>query len=421
MSYNEWLDIDVLEDYLDGKLDAKAMHQVEKLSLEDPFVAEALAGLSQSPRRTQSLSLLQKQLQERVAQKPGEQRRWRITSQRLSIAATAAVLFVTVSLLFWMKENKRQELLASQPKKIDINIAPEAATTKPGVKETPQAQAAIDQALADAKSNTLANNTKSKFVENKEIQSVAAAPSLARKAPAQTNTSTKERQLNEITVVATAPAPDRNALSGRVAGLSLTQAPVKVTGKVTNEDGEPIIGASVQLRAGNITTHTNAKGEFVLNLDSNLSKQKLAIGSLGFKQKEVEIKANEPLHVALEQNANALSEVVVTGYGSEAKKVSSSVASSSQVIRVNPEPAIGQEKFEQYLLDNNKLLKDKTTTGRAVQLSFTVNDKGRPVEIKVTSALTKAENEEAIRLIKAGPDWVVPAKSATTVTVNVKF
>ena len=52
MSYNEWLDIDVLEDYLDGKLDAKAMHQVEKLSLEDPFVAEALAGLSQSPKRT---------------------------------------------------------------------------------------------------------------------------------------------------------------------------------------------------------------------------------------------------------------------------------------------------------------------------------------------------------------------------------
>lgn len=68
MSYNEWLDIEVLEDYLDGKLDAKAMYQVEKLSLEDSFVAEALAGLSQSPKRTQSLSLLQKQLQERVAQ-----------------------------------------------------------------------------------------------------------------------------------------------------------------------------------------------------------------------------------------------------------------------------------------------------------------------------------------------------------------
>ena len=59
MNYNEWLDIDVLEDYLDGKLDAKTMHKVERLSLEDPFVAEALAGLSQSPKRTQSLSLLQ--------------------------------------------------------------------------------------------------------------------------------------------------------------------------------------------------------------------------------------------------------------------------------------------------------------------------------------------------------------------------
>ncbi len=42
---NNWLDIDVLEDYLDGKLDAKAMHFVERQALDDPFVAEALEGL----------------------------------------------------------------------------------------------------------------------------------------------------------------------------------------------------------------------------------------------------------------------------------------------------------------------------------------------------------------------------------------
>ena len=59
MNNNEWLAIDVLEDYLDGKLDAKTMHQIEKISLEDVFVAEALAGLSQSPKRNYSLSLLQ--------------------------------------------------------------------------------------------------------------------------------------------------------------------------------------------------------------------------------------------------------------------------------------------------------------------------------------------------------------------------
>ena len=420
MSYNEWLDIEVLEDYLDGKLDAKAMYQVEKLSLEDPFVAEALAGLSQSPRRTQSLSLLQKQLQERIAQKPVEQKRWRITSQRLSIAATAAVLFVTVSLLFWMRENKRQEILASQTKKVDVNIVAEGAKTSPQVKETPQVAAAIDKALADAKTNTLANNKKPKAVENKATQSVVAtAPSLAKKAT-EDNVVAKKIQLKEITAVAAAPPVQMDkALQGRIAGITIAQPPVKVTGKVTDEDGEPIIGASVKSSTGNITTTTNAKGEFVLNLDSNLSKQTLAIGSIGFKQKEVEIKTNEPLRVALEQNANALSEVVVTGFGNRVAKREATSAVQS-IPDLGPKPIGGWEKFEQYLLDNNKLLKDKTTTGRAVQLSFTVNKKGRPVDIKVVSNLTKFENDEAIRLVKNGPDWEVPAKSSPVV-VSIKF
>lgn len=124
MNNNECIAIDVLEDYLDGKLDAKTMHQIEKISLEDIFVAEALAGLSQSPKRNYSLSLLQKQLQQRVAEKPENNKRWRITSQRLSIASAAAVLFVIVSVLFWMKENNRQKQLAKQAKKVEVNLAP---------------------------------------------------------------------------------------------------------------------------------------------------------------------------------------------------------------------------------------------------------------------------------------------------------
>ncbi|KQB99401.1 carboxypeptidase-like regulatory domain-containing protein [Pedobacter sp. Hv1] len=418
MSYNEWLDIEVLEDYLDGKLDAKAMHQVEKLSLEDPFVAEALAGLSQSPRRSQSLSLLQKQLQERVAQKPVEQKRWRITAQRLSIAATAAVLFVTVSLLFWMKESKRREVLAGQPKNVDVSIAPEAVKSNPEVKVTPPAEAAIDKALADSKTNTLANIKKPKAVENREVQSVvAAAPTLDRKAD-ESSLIAKE---SPSAVIAAAPAQVSRALNGKVAGLAIAKNLAQVTGKVTDEGGAPIIGASVKLRGSNQVTNTNTKGEFVLNIDSNLSNQKLAIGYLGFKQREVEIKANEQVNVALQQDEHVLSEVVVTGYGEAKKKVVTPALSGSIRSTLTPNPVEGWDKFEQYLLNNNKLLNNKATTGKVVQLSFTVNAKGRPVDIKVVGTLTKLKNDEAIRLIKDGPNWVVPAKSPSQVNVNVRF
>lgn len=129
MSDNEWLDIEVLDDYLEGKLDASTMHKVERVSLEDPFVAQALAGLTAVKSRTHTLSILQKKLQERVAQKPVQRKAMRMTSHRLSIGATAAVLFITASVLFWMKETNRREqaqIAANKAKNIEVSIQPQA-------------------------------------------------------------------------------------------------------------------------------------------------------------------------------------------------------------------------------------------------------------------------------------------------------
>lgn len=131
MSSNDWLDIEVLDDYLEGKLDASTMHKVERVSLEDPFVAQALAGLTEVKSRTQTLSLLQKQLQERIAEKPIQRKAMRMTSHRLSIAAAAAVLFITASILFWMKEANRREqaqIAAGKAKNIEVNIQPDVST-----------------------------------------------------------------------------------------------------------------------------------------------------------------------------------------------------------------------------------------------------------------------------------------------------
>jgi hypothetical protein len=122
---NDWLDIAVLEDYLDGKLDSKTMNRVEREALEDPFVAQALAGLSASPKRSlASISLLQKQLQDRIAQQQTSKKASIITWQRLSIAATAAVMFITGGIVFWMKQVNYQQMAAKQPKKVEVMIAP---------------------------------------------------------------------------------------------------------------------------------------------------------------------------------------------------------------------------------------------------------------------------------------------------------
>ena len=123
---SDWLDIELLEDYLDGKLDSKAMHQIERQALEDPFVAQALAGLSESPRRAkQSVSLLQKQLYERIAEQQVQKKRTVYTWQRLSVAAAAAVMFISVSIIFVLRVRQNREQLAKrEPKVVEVNMAP---------------------------------------------------------------------------------------------------------------------------------------------------------------------------------------------------------------------------------------------------------------------------------------------------------
>lgn len=101
------------------------MYEVERQAMDDPFVAEALEGLSNAPANSlQAISLLQRQLHERVGAQQLTKKQSVITWQRLSIAATAAVLFITVSTVFWMKSNmaNREPKAASQEVSVNTYV-----------------------------------------------------------------------------------------------------------------------------------------------------------------------------------------------------------------------------------------------------------------------------------------------------------
>jgi len=415
---NEWLDIDVLEDYLDGKLDAKTMHRVERLSLEDPFVAEALAGLSLSPKRTQSLSLLQKQLQDRIAQKPVEEKRWQITSQRLSIAAAAAVLFVTVSLLFWMRESSnREKIAANTPKKVEVSIAARKQPDKAVVKPAEQVEKVINEITAD---RNVANS--------KKITQQASAAKVSPHTIIEANElqASDFKELTSIKAKQNVEAPTRSpsALSGKVAGLQLNRD--IITGVVYGDDKLPITGASVKLKGTSQGATTDSKGQFSLKLDSILKNPTLNVAYLGFLSKEVPVKKAENLAIELKQDHSALNEVVITGVAAKKERTT---ASAATILRA-AEPLGGWEKFEEYMLNNNRLLVNKKQTGRDLLVDFTINRKGEPVDIKIGNndnlvpQPTQAEKNEAIRLLKDGPKWFVPENDGSTLrktSVNIRF
>lgn len=92
----------LIAQYLEGTLDHKRMHELEKQALNDPFLWEALEGYEQSANPEAELSILQRQLHERIVHLQENKKVYDFTWQRLSIAATASVLFIAAGILFWL-------------------------------------------------------------------------------------------------------------------------------------------------------------------------------------------------------------------------------------------------------------------------------------------------------------------------------
>lgn len=381
----DWLDIDVLEDYLNGKLDAKAMHLIEKQALDDPFVAEALEGLSQSPKRKQNLSLLQKQLHDRIADQPAKRKIWGITTHRLSIAATATVAFIAVSILFFMREtNRRNEIANRRAKGVIVNL--DTASIAMAKSKTIKTEKTKDEHAA-----ALAKNNKP------PVHNHVASEHLL---PEQSSVESAEKQ----SVIASSPIVHAFALKGKV---------------VAQGDGGAIPGASIKLSGTNNTAVADVKGNFSLKVDSNTKPTAVDISAVGYAKKSVILNSDKNTEIVLKEDTNALSEVVVNHGNKESSignKLQGSISGLAIVDKARP-----TVDFQQYLAENNRLTKI-VQTGNEVGLSFLVNPKGRPVQIKIVKGSTLAENKEAVRLIQDGPDWIYPKSgSKNPVQLNIKF
>ncbi|MBB2150779.1 SusC/RagA family TonB-linked outer membrane protein [Pedobacter gandavensis] len=89
---------------------------------------------------------------------------------------------------------------------------------------------------------------------------------------------------------------------------------VEVKGKVLDEKGLPLPGATVQVKDTKKTVMTNGNGDFVLPAVDE--KAMLIVSFIGYKSKEVPVSQGNPLTITLDVNPGQLSEIsiVSTGY-----------------------------------------------------------------------------------------------------------
>src|SRR5687768_5578750 len=97
----------------------------------------------------------------------------------------------------------------------------------------------------------------------------------------------------------------------------LAQNNIRVQGKVTDEAGQPVGGASISVKGTNIGTNADDKGSFTILAPSNGI---LVFSSVSFATQEVKINNRPVLEVTLKTSTIMEGEVVVIGYGAVRKK-----------------------------------------------------------------------------------------------------
>jgi TonB-linked SusC/RagA family outer membrane protein len=91
-----------------------------------------------------------------------------------------------------------------------------------------------------------------------------------------------------------------------------------VTGTVSDEKGEPIIGVNVGAKTVSaIGTATDIQGRFVLDVPENVTE--LTISYIGYETQNVNIRNLNVVNVTLKEAQQFLDEVVVVGYGTQKK------------------------------------------------------------------------------------------------------
>ncbi len=87
----------------------------------------------------------------------------------------------------------------------------------------------------------------------------------------------------------------------------------RVTGTVRDDSGTPLTGASVTVKGTTHTVITSDNGQFNITVPANATT--LVISYIGMTQQEIDIRNRTSVEVRMASSANALSDVVVVGYG----------------------------------------------------------------------------------------------------------
>lgn len=419
-----------LRDYIQGKRRGKEANALERKSLNDSFLQDAIDGFDAvEGEHWPAIEALGKLVDERTGNKKTQRfgrRQW------IAIAASFVLLIGMGSLLYWtlgrdepmiaMKsesvdkppEKQEQEIIISEKRRTPEPVRqpqqsqqpPEIPKTETKIKTDENAKIVEDESL-DAEISLEESGDELSMIADM-VAPVREQKSDVRAEPLKIEVEEMQRQedvLKESSVKQRIAEKKREIADEKVSSAAyLKEQPIMqdsrenvISGFVFDKEGKSLPGVSISIKETNNGTVSDIDGHFKLNIKDDSATLKISF--IGFQTQEIEVAVPDELNVIMKEDGTELGEIVVVAFGAQKKEsVVGSIVSRFE-----------EKEFIEYFEKNREkdICSDKPAF---VQLRFSINENGKPVEIDIRKSNCKELEDEAVRLLESSPQWTVESQ-----------
>lgn len=386
--------------YIKGKRKGKEAHNIERAAGHDPFLRDAIDGYDAvEGDHFASIDFLEKQVE--ALSKPRTRR-----FQPLFWYSSAATILLLLALWVFYPTTEKTDYLADE-NNTSINSDIEVSTND-----------SVENSVNTQKIEILTNDKPAKQIAQSKNRNIPYESDLAVAKPvvAEKKSDALPDEIDngklvipENTVDAVAQRTDvfgmrTMSASKNAVGMAQIADDNKLRGRVIDENGEPIIGATITFKDTYKSVLTDINGNFVIDVPKN-NNRPLVLSYIGYETKEVAV--NEPtIEVKMHADQLALNEVVVVGYGSQKRtsRVGSVARVDNEVRKTPSEPIFGEKEFLRFY----EVLRTKSicnTRKESLTARFYIDENGNATELQIEKASCDAMAEEFRRIVAQSPAW----------------